>query len=436
MKKKQHGFQKRILFGTVSFISVITILSLIVVYYWSFYHFSHIFEDRVIDQYTFQKNKDMGVKNEWIMGITTDSIDVVESIHGEAVANRIEQQAMEQEEITKLYRETIDQKHLLYTIRLNTEEGETIYKYSVLKDIYAETFPQIVACLILFAVIVVVISSIYSNSLSKELYSNIHQLRRYSKRIAEGKSTDPIDIQSRDLEFQALVEDLEIMRCTLEKNSEERQNTLQYISHEMKTPIMIIEGYASSAKDGFYPKGTLDDSLETILSQTNRMKQRVQDLLTIVHVDSLATPDDLQDILLLPCIEEAIVLLKKDLKERQLTVDVDKNLIVQGSKQHIMILLENLISNQIKYGQSTLAISQKDTEKNTIILFYNDGPSIPLELQKDLFKPFVKGSSQGSGLGLPICKGIMKQLGGDIYLQNSDKGTVFLLEFPKNTVVS
>ena len=91
MKKKQQGFRKRILLGTTLFIVIITLLSLAVVYYWSFYHFSHLFEDRVIDAYTFQKNQELGVENEWILGITTNSIDVVESVHGENTAREIQQ---------------------------------------------------------------------------------------------------------------------------------------------------------------------------------------------------------------------------------------------------------------------------------------------------------------------------------------------------------
>ncbi|WP_394266781.1 ATP-binding protein [Anaerotignum sp.] len=413
---------------------IITLLSLAVVYYWSFYHFSHLFEDRVIDAYTFQKNQELGVKNEWILGITTNSIDVVESIHGEDTAREIQQNALSQEEVTKLYRDTIDQKHLLYTIELDTKDGETVYKYSVLKDIYAEKFPQIAIFLMIFAFLVAMISIIYSNSLSRELYSGIHRLRGYSKRIAQGKATEPINIQTGDREFQALAEDLEIMRRVLEKNNEERQNALQYISHEMKTPIMIIEGYATSARDGFYPKGTLDDSLETILMQTHRMKQRVQDLLTIVHLDSLVTPDDLEDIQLLPCIQETILLMNQDLQEKDLTIEIPEELYIRGSRQHIMILLENLVSNQIKYSEKVLSITQEDTTEKTILRFYNDGPQIPEGIRQDLFKPFVKGSAKGSGLGLPICRGIMKQIGGDIRLEDSTIGTVFLLEFSKQTV--
>lgn len=429
--KKIQGFRKRMLISTVFFIFIITILCLGVVYYWSFFHFSHLFEDRVIDQYTFQKNHDMGIKNEWILGVTTDSIDVVEGIHGEKVAQQIQTHACEQISPTELYRETIDGKHLLYSIELNIKDGETLYKYSIIKDIYAEIFPQITIFLFMFAVIIVGISTLYSNVLSHDFYNGIHRLRSYSKEIAQGKHIEPIDIKTCDQEFQALAEDLEIMRRTLEKNDENRQHVLQYISHELKTPLMIIEGYASSSLDGYYPKGTLEDSLYTILIQSDRIKKRVQDLLTIVHLTSLETPDDTEEVSLLPCIQETIILLGKDSHIQHWNVDVKNDLIVYGSREHIMILLENLISNQVKYGNSVSVISQLESETHHIIKFYNDGPQIPIEIRQELFKPFVKGSYQGSGLGLPICQRIMNQLGGTIRLEPSLEGTVFILEFPK-----
>lgn len=431
MMKNQKGFQQRMLLSTMLFILVITLLCLGVVYYWSFVHFSRLFEDRVIDQYTFQQNQDMGVENEWILGVTTHSIDIVESIHGPTAAQRIQQQALNQEQAEKLYRETINGKHLLYMIQLDTKNGETIYKYSIIKDIYTESFPQIALFLLLFAAVVAGISIFYSNFLSRDLYSGIRQLRGYSQRIAQGEPTNPIDIHTCDQEFQALAEDLEIMRRALEKSDEDRQNTLQYISHEMKTPIMVIEGYASSAMDGYYPKGTLEDSLKTILFQTDRMKQRVQDLLTIVRLDSLIPLEAQQNIPLLPCIQETIVLMGKELQDKQCNVDVKRNLVVRGSQQHILILLENLISNQVKYCKAAISISQAETPDSYLIRFCNDGPPIPENIRPNLFKPFVKGSSKGSGLGLPICKRIMHQLGGDIRLEESQDVTVFLLEFPK-----
>lgn len=142
MKKKTTNIRTKIICSTLIFILSIAGISLLVVYYWSFYHFSNTFEDRVIDEYTFRKKMDMGIENEWILGVTTDSIDVIRSIHGPLVAETLQNQAQTQQEITKLYKQTIDNKHLLYMIRLDTDEGEMLYEYSVIKDIYAEIFPK------------------------------------------------------------------------------------------------------------------------------------------------------------------------------------------------------------------------------------------------------------------------------------------------------
>ena len=277
------------LISSAFFILIVTLLCLGVVYYWSFFHFSHLFEDRVIDQLTFQKNQDMGIKNEWILGVTTDSIDVVEGIHGAKVAQQIQEHAHEQEEVKELYRETIDEKHLLYTIELNTKNGETLYKYSIIKDIYTETFPQIAAFLFVFAIIIVGISFIYSNSLSRDFYKGISRLRSYSKEIAQGKHIAPIDIETCDQEFRALAEDLEIMRCSLEKNDENRQQVLQYISHELKTPLTSMKVLAdsiNSMEDA--PIELYKEFMGDIGNEVDRETKIINDLLSLVKMDKAA----------------------------------------------------------------------------------------------------------------------------------------------------
>lgn len=125
MKKARIGLRSRIIFSTAAFILCITALSMAVVYYWSFVHFSSIFEDRVINEYVLEEKKEMGVYNEWILGTTTHSIDVVREIHGDKTAEVIEDRAQKQEDLHKLYREVVDGKHLIYMINLDTQNGET-----------------------------------------------------------------------------------------------------------------------------------------------------------------------------------------------------------------------------------------------------------------------------------------------------------------------
>ena len=432
MKKKTTNIRTKIICSTLIFILSIAGISLLVVYYWSFYHFSNTFEDRVIDEYTFRKKMDMGIENEWILGVTTDSIDVIRSIHGPLVAETLQNQAQTQQEITKLYKQTIDNKHLLYMIRLDTDEGEMLYEYSVIKDIYAEIFPKILLSFILFLLLLVCISIYYTRSITETVYSDIRKLRLYTKQITKGKKINHIITTTKDAEFEQLITDLQQMQEHLEKEAAIRQSTLQYISHEMKTPLMIIEGYTTSAKDGIYPKGDLDSSFDTILVQTERMKQKVADLLTIVRLEASSVPDDTTEIRLLSAIQHILQLFEQKKQNKITCIHIPKNISLIGSKEKLHILLENLISNQIKYAQSRLSISYKIQDKTLYLYFYNDGQTITPEIKDFIFQPFVKGYTGGTGLGLSICRTILQQQACDIQWKETKFGTLFVVEISAN----
>lgn len=124
-------------------------------------------------------------------------------------------------------------------------------------------------------------------------------------------SHNPFITTTKDAEFEQLITDLQQMQEHLEKEAAIRQSTLQYISHEMKTPLMIIEGYTTSAKDSIYPKGDLESSFDTILVQTERMKQKVADLLTIVRLEASSVPDDTTEICLLSAIQHILQLFEQ-----------------------------------------------------------------------------------------------------------------------------
>lgn len=429
--KKLKNIRTRIIFFTTIFIVFISITSISIVYYWSFVHFSKIFEDRVISNYALNQKKDLGIENEWILGVTTNSIDVVQSIHGEKVADIIENNAKSQKEISKLYKDKIDGKHLLYTIELELKNGETIYEYSVVKNIYADIFPKICLWFLGFILFLVGVSICYTYFVSKELYMDIKKLREYTKKITEGKKVKDIPIKTTDLEFQHLISDLKIMKETLDKESALRQTTLQYISHEMKTPLMIIEGYTTSAMDNLYPKGDLNSTLETIITQTHRMKQKVQDLITIIHLEFANNFDEnTEEFNFSEVVLKVLDLLAVKESSKKFSLAIDKNITFKTNKEKVKILVENLITNQLKYSESFFSISTKTVGENLYLYFYNDGTSVPEKEREFLFSPFIKGYNGGSGLGLSICKSIVEYLEGDIYLAETKTGTLFVIKLP------
>lgn len=407
------------------FITLICICSVGIVYFWSYYYYGKIFEDRVIDEYTYKKNHELGVYNEWILGVTAHSIDVVEAIHGKETADHLFQNALNQKEDTHLYREKVNDKYLLYQIDLDYENGEKVYKYSVLKDIYKEIFPEMLLCFFLLSILIFKFSLLLTKIISNKLYSNISKLREYVNQTTYNDLDSVVLLDTEDEEIKALANSFCDMKANLKEKETIQQSMLQYISHELKTPIMIINSYAESAKDQIYPKGSLNDTLETITIQTKRMQNKVEDLLLIAKVNADYGNDQIQ----LVHVDELVKSVVDNMKYRDLTkpiqLNLENNMNIVGYKDKLQILFENLIDNQLKYSHTKMEIRGFMKNKEVVIFFYNDGEKIDGNTKKFLFKPFVKGDHGDHGLGLSICKSITNLHKGDISIVEVEHGTMF-----------
>lgn len=428
MKMRSIKF-KFIIYG-ILFGLIIMSTSILTVYYWSFTYFEKLFEDQIISTHTLNKKETLGVKNEWILGVSTNSIEVVQGVHGDELATIIEDRAQSQKESNQFYHENLSDKKILCNIKLDTQNGETIYQYSIIRDIYAEIFPKICLYFICFTIFLIFLSICYTNFISNRLYQDIYKLRVYTKKITKKEKIDEIVIDSEDKELQNLVNDLKILKDTLDREEALRQSTLQYISHEMKTPIMIIEGYTSSAKDNLFPKGDLNSTLDTILAQAYRIKQKVRDLITIIKVESndyyfsTATSVNIYD-----TIQEILILLKYNYSNKKVELNIPSNYFIECDKEQLKIIFENLITNQIKYSDTFFSITCEKKEDTLYMHFFNDGEKIGEQIKPYLFSPFVKEYHGGSGLGLSICKTIISKLNGDIYLEDTTTGNLFTVKF-------
>ena len=187
---------------------------------------------------------------------------------------------------------------------------------------------------------------------------------------------------------------------------------------------MIIESYVVSAKDGIYPNDTLDGSFDIILLQTQRMKEKVASLLEFV---TLSTKDIQREFFSLSDLFSDV------LTEYQMqmttvstyVVQIEPSMEIFADKNHVQVILQNLIENQIKYAQTYASIWAFTKENKTILLFYNDGEPLSPELKEQIFTPFTKGYNGSNGLGLSICKTILFKHGRDIEIINTKKGTLF-----------
>lgn len=426
----KNRFYKKIFIFSILIIITINLLTIGIIYYWSFYYYNHIFEDRIIDQETLKYNKELGVENTWLLGVNTHSIDVLEATYNKTISDHIYQQALTQNEVIKYYREKIDGKSLIYCIELRPDNGEYYYRYSVIRDLYHEGFWYIILTIVLFLIFMVIVFYKYVCFIDKQFSKELTELNTYVHKLENlDFDIEPIDLQFNNDILKNLAETFRKMHIRLKEKENIQKSTLQYISHEMKSPIMIIESYTVSAKEQIYPTGSLNNSLDTILSQTDRMKEKVDSLLKYVSISTKEL--NIENIDLTDVIYNIFMDYSSQIRlHGKFIYHIEENMEIQADREKIRIILQNLLENQLKYRDKLITIRAYKKTPNIELLFYNDGESINNKLRSQIFTPFIKGYNGFNGLGLSITKTILIQHGGNIKLLTTSKGTLFKVTLP------
>ncbi|MGB3161005.1 MAG: HAMP domain-containing sensor histidine kinase [Carnobacterium sp.] len=414
---------------------IVFIIGLGILYGWSYYYFGTIFEDRVINEYTYQKKQNMGVNNEWIVGVTTDNIDVVEAIHGEKVKKIIEDLKKSQDKNKQIYRETIDDKQLLVMIELDTKNGEQIYEYSIIRDIYMEILPKIGLFFFIFLVILFLLAFISFKRLSDQLYEKISIVKYQAERISTDRaSADEISIETKDNDIQSLVSSFNIMKKRLIEKDKRNQAMIGFISHEIKTPTMIIKGYTNAAIDGLYPKGSLKDSLVVINEQVSRIENKTTELLRFSEYILEKNKEKKVELIDLTASIKKTIEMFRPLNEKVIQFEQTKTIYYYGYPNLIIILFENMIQNQLSYSDDFIVIELIEKKDSICILFKNDGQIVSLIDYPDIFQPFSTRNPKGNGLGLEIAQEIVKLHDGTLSLISTKETTIFEIVFNRSEI--
>jgi len=241
----------------------------------------------------------------------------------------------------------------------------------------------------------------------------------------------PISLKRSD-EIGELADSIENMRKSLSEQDREQQSMLQFISHELKTPVMVIRSYAQAIKDNIYPGGDLDSAIDVIDKEIQRMDLRVKDLLFITRLEYLSRHDlEKEEVNLSELLEDTVgrFSFQRD--------DIDWNLNLKDFKtevneEQLAIAIENILSNQIRYAKSRIEVTMEvdEREANLLMRFANDGEKIAETKLEEIFIPFNKGVGGENGLGLSITRRIIELHGGTISMVNEEELVATIVRLP------
>ncbi|MBQ9327726.1 MAG: sensor histidine kinase [Solobacterium sp.] len=251
----------------------------------------------------------------------------------------------------------------------------------------------------------------------------IYPLNLIKAYITKIKNDEPAELTiDRQDEIGQVADALIDMEAQLQKQNREKQEMIQNISHDLKTPIATIRSYGESIKDGIYPYGTLEKSIDVIIEHADRLDKKVRSLIALNKMDYLLDDCPEGDTLeMYDVIEKALLSLKVIRPDITFERDTERGVRFHGDEDPWRIVVENLVDNALRYATSTIRIELHPGELKVI----NDGSKIEKDRLEKLFRPYEKGTDGQFGLGLSIVYKIVTTYGYRISAENLADGVCF-----------
>ena len=216
----------------------------------------------------------------------------------------------------------------------------------------------------------------------------------------------------------------------IEKEAERQQTFFQNASHELKTPLMAIQGYAEGIQAGVMDAG---GAAEVILAESDRMTELVEELLDISKIDMGRQPLALSEMDVRELLYDSIRAVEPTAVSSGITIVPDfpeEPVMVSCDDTRLRRAVTNILSNGVRYARSELRLTCRADKRHVTIRIQDDGDGIAEADLPHIFDRFYMGKSGKSGIGLALTKEIIHLHKGTIRAYNGDSGAVFEISFP------
>ena len=289
------------------------------------------------------------------------------------------------------------------------------------------------------AVVVLLIAVVASTLTSARQTRPLNEMAEAARKFGQGEFDVRVTgYEDRCDEVSALAEAFNSMANSLEKVESHRAEFIANVSHELKTPMTTIAGFAEGILDGTIPPERERESLTIIVSETRRLSRLVRRMLDLSRLNALAestvTAQEIFD--LTELMSQVLISLESKINDRKLDVEVqmpEEKLMVWGEPDSVTQVCYNLLDNAAKFAAAGTAITVQIVKKDgkAVTSIRNLGATIPPDELPLLFDRFHKADysrsmdREGVGLGLYIVKTILGSLKENITVTSEDGVTQF-----------
>lgn len=240
-------------------------------------------------------------------------------------------------------------------------------------------------------------------------------------------------------EYDLIFDNINTLACELSKNEILKNDFISNVSHEIKTPLAVLQNYAKALQNEDLDKSQRQEYLKGLTVQTKKLSDLVSNILKLNKLENQQIVPEIEQIDLAELLRVTTLNFENLLEKKQLELecDIDEVQIV-SSASLLEIVFNNLISNAIKFTNNggKITISLKATATHAIIKVQDTGLGISKEVGEHIFDKFYQGdtsrSSEGNGLGLALVKKVIDIIGGQISVESKvGVGSTFTVKLKK-----
>lgn len=271
----------------------------------------------------------------------------------------------------------------------------------------------------------------------------VNKILYATERIAMGDFSIKLELEhdyNKYDEYDLIFDNINTMAAELSRNELLKNDFISNVSHEIKTPLAVMQNYAKALQLNNIDDKKRKEYLKGLILQSNKISNLISNILKLNKLDNQEIVPEIMEFDLGELVRTCTLGFEQLMEDKslELACDID-DIDIVSSRDLLEIVINNLISNAIKFTErgGKICISLKAENDSAVIKVKDTGCGISQEIGEHIFDKFYQGdtsrANEGNGLGLAIVKRVIDLIGGEIAVESSiNVGSTFIIKLKRS----